>query len=334
MNQTRKPFWSEKAFAEKASLIPERLRQRNGSFTTAGLDFMVGELIREPGYHDHVHSPSAPIHVYGIPPAALRDREKFIVERSKHEYETYTRRGKTHRRIQKNTTPIMLGGVASWPEPSMAPSSERDRWVRRVVRMCKARWGKLLRSVIGHADESFFHLHVWVDDNGKSVKPHMAMHSYVDDLLRVNPQATRKEMGEAAKAGGRQVQAWYENWAGKPFGHHRSPTPRKRLSRTDALRDRQAQIEAEELAQSKKRAEIVVQAEQIQQALEKLRAREARAAAAEAEVLQHTEMLKRALAKLQEREKAAQDLRAAVKDQIAVERAVARNGQYQAPSVF
>ncbi len=290
-------------------------------------------MIREAGHDGHIDNPQPTVRIYGLEPEKLRDREKFIVDAAKKQYEVYTRRGKTHSRLQKNTTPILLIGVASWPEPTMAPSPARDRWVNRVIRLCKHRFRKDLISVVAHVDEAFFHLHIWVDRGGKSVKDLHAGHGSVLDLLDEKPAATRREMAAAYKSGCALMQSWYARWAGTPFGHEKSPSPRKRQARSVALRERQEQIEAAELEQSRKRSEIVAQAEQIQLALDKLRAREARAAAAEAEVLQHTEMLKKALAKLQVREKAARDLRMAVQDQIAVERAIAQNG-YQAPSVF
>lgn len=335
MSQTRNPFYSEKAFAPKASVIPKRLRLKHGAYTTTELDFVVGELIREAGkYIAHVHAPQPPIHVFGLPPSQLRARERFIVEAAGNEIEAYTRRGKTHTRKQKNTTPLMIGAVASWPEPDMTPTPERDRWQKRFVRLCKSRWGSMVRSVVAHADEGFYHLHAWIDDDGKSMKTCCATHSYVEDLVRANPSATRKEMGQAAKEGGREVQRWYAQWAGKPFGHTPSRTPRARVPRSDAMRDRQAQIESaeEDLAQRKKAAANLVRESvaRIESAEQDLARREK---AAQAEVLKHAAMIKDALARLQKREANVAALRLAVVDQLAVEVAAARN-RNEEPSVF
>ena len=303
------PFWSEKVIAPVPSAIPTHAYNPSGIGQSASLNFVVRELIRAPGYCDHVPNPMPPIHVYGLRPHELLEREKVILEAAKREIEIYTRRGKTHTRRQKSTTPIVLLAVASWPVPAMASTPERERWQRRVVRMCKARFGKKLRSILAHGDENFWHLHVWSDDDGKSSKSLHAGFCVVQNLLKERPDASRKEQQAAYVHGMRHILEMYAARAGLPFGHHPSPSPRNRLSRPGALRDRQAKIEAAELELVKRKK------------------------AAEMEVIGHARKLREALAKLHKREAKVAALYAAVVDQIAVEDAVAQN-KYQAPSIF
>ena len=330
MTQPRHPMYSEKGVAPVASVIPPHAYNPSGFGQTVTLDFIIGEMRREPGYCDHVEHPQPPIHVYGIRPEDLREFERDIVEASKTEYEIYTRRGKTHKRVQKATTPIVLAAVASWPEPEMVSTPERERWVRRIVRICKQRFGRDLISIVAHQDESFLHCHVL----GKSVKPLMVIHRHVADFLHANPQATRKQLGDAAKEGGRILQKWYSTWAGVPFGHYPKPQPRDRMARSVALRERQLAIEKAEndLAARKRQA-----ADLLRERMEQIAAADQdlvrRVKAAQDEILHKTAMIREALAKLHKREAKVNDIRAAVEDQAAIERAI-RQSRYEPPSVL
>lgn len=335
MTQERHPAYFEIGVAPVASTIPAHVFNPSGFRKTPNLDYVFGEMGREDGYIGHIGDPRPPIDVCGIKAKDLRAFEKEIVAASKNEVEVYTRRGKTHSRIQRNTTPIVLAAVASWPEPDMFPNPERERWVRRIVRMFKRRFGRDLVSIVAHDDEAFYHLHILAKNgNGKSVKPLMAIHSHVEDLLLAKPNATRKEQGEAAREGGRVLQKWYSSWAGVPFGHYPKPQPRDRTSRTVALRERQLAIERAEddLAAKKKQA-----ADLLRERMEQIEAADQdlvrRAKAAQDEILHQAAMIKEALDRLHKREAKVNAIRAAVLDQAAIENAIRQN-RYEPPGIF
>lgn len=326
MEKIRKGYWREEVASKVGTTIPKRLRKgyesRKGS-----VDSWIGEALRELGYRSHILHFSPTEHIFGIPPDELRAREKELYVLADQVKETYTRRGRTHKRRQKSTTPIMLMAVASWPEPTMERTPERDRWVRRVVRLAKSRWGKMLRGVYAHVDEAFYHLHlvVWADDGGP-VKPHHAGHGCVLELLQREPGASRKSQAAEYVRGVKMAQEWYHHYVGRSFNWIRSIAPRPRRSRSTALRDRQAKIEAQEREIAQKNAAI---------------------AAGQAEVLEHTNLIKRALERLQAREAklnqnstllkqqsaAVRRMREAVEDQLSLEQAM-RSNLYEPPSVF
>lgn len=311
MSRTRSGFWSEAVYSQTGAVIPSRVRRGNERVKWS-INAILGELLRLEGHCGHVEKPAPTLHVHGLPPERLRERVDVVYKNSLSIKEPYTRRGKNHLRRQKKSTPTVLMAVASWPEPNFDATETRNRWERRVVRAAKSRWGNGLIGVYAHTDESFYHLHLWVDNNGHPVKRLHAGFGAVACLLEERPGATRAERGLAYKAGTRNGLDWYHHWVGQHFGMARkSESPRPRFTRAGALRARQEKVEAME-------AEAAADMRMI--------------AAARAEVLEHTSMLKKALARLQAREaaleqkaQAVEELLVAVEDQLEVEERVRRN---------
>lgn len=333
-----KSFCSEKCYAIEPSAIPRHVYNPGGETHTPSLDFIIGELNRENSkYTKHIANPIPPTPIYGLHPSRLRELEAEIVEGAKHETETYTRRGKTHTRAQRKTTPILLVMIAHWPEPGMSPTPKRDRWVRRVVRMARSRFGSMLKCVLAHVDEQAYHLHLVVADGGKPIKKYIGGHDWANDLLARNPKATRKELAQEFRAGMSAVQVWFHGWAGAQFGHVRSPTPRKRMPKREALIGQKKKLdEAEETLATQKKAIASALRErkgQLDAEADALQRREQAVADAEAQILAQAAMLKEALAKLHKREAKVNTMRQAVADQTAIENAMAQN-RYEEPSVF
>lgn len=246
----RFPFWSEAVYSRAGAVIPRRLRKGNEAEKWS-VHSVVGELLRELGYCRHVPNTQPPLHVWGLAPEALREREQQLYQAAANITKPYRRKdGAVFQRGQPSSEPILLLAVASWPEPSMNLTPERDRWQRRVIRTALSRWGSRLRGVYAHVDETFYHLHLWVDDDGQPVKWLHSGHGAVLELLSSQPDASRKEQAAAYKAGGRKSQDWYHHFVGRTMGWTRSLAPRPRLSRGAAARRRQQELEErEELAQ-------------------------------------------------------------------------------------
>lgn len=186
-----------------------------------------------------------------------------------------------------------LAAVASYPEPTLEDSLERRRWIELVVSSARARWGKLLRAVIAHVDETFFHLHLIVDNDGRPVRGLHMGHA----AASAEPISERR--GEAYRAGCSAVQDWYHKNVAGPMGWARmSPTPRKRVGRASAMRKRQAEMETLEVD---------------------LRARALRISQAEAELQLRDDHLKKRTKTLREAAEDLDVLRVAIEDQGALE---------------
>lgn len=248
----RVQFYSEQVFAITPALIPARLRQSSGRSITWSVDQVISELTRTPDNSRHVDAPKCPESIYGYDTNRLREYIDTLKALAAAQTETYFRRGRSHTRAIKTTTPILLSAVASYPEPEMKDTDERRRWVALVVEAAKGRWGKRFRCAVAHSDESFYHLHLLVDNVGSSVKClHMA---HAAAVVETNTKAK----GAAYRQGGRAVQDWYFKNVGEAMGWARgAPKPQRgRISRPAALSARQEKLEAEEVRLAEIKAKL------------------------------------------------------------------------------
>ncbi|MDP3627239.1 MAG: hypothetical protein Q8S12_11620 [Hydrogenophaga sp.] len=272
----RAQFYSERVFARASRPIDARLRKDpSGSRTWTTRD-IVAEILRDDGHFSHVGSDAQPpVPIYGYAPERLHEYIDALEVLASRQVETYTRRGKTHTRAMKSTTPILLAAVASYPEPSMEDTAERRRWIELVVQASKARFGKRLRSIVGHLDENYFHLHLLADNVGAPVGGLGGLHM---GHAAAAAEPVKSLKGEAYRRGCSAVQDWYSEHVAKPMGWARmSPAPRPRVGRAKALRERQAEIEAME-------ADLRARAQRVALAEADLEARTARVNASWAQV--------------------------------------------------
>jgi hypothetical protein len=252
-NPSRTQFYSERIFARASRTIPLRLRKDKSESRTWTARDIVSEILRDDGHSSHLGSERmAPVAIYGYAIERLHEYIDALETLASKQVETYERRGKKHERAMRSTTPILLSAVASYPEPDMEDTAARRRWIDLVVSAAKARWGKRLRSVVGHVDENYFHLHLLSDNVGAPVRGLHMGHA----AAAAEPVKSLK--GEAYRRGcSKGAQDWYHATVAGPLGWTRlSPSPRARVGRAKALRDRQAKLEAAE-ADLKARAQLV-----------------------------------------------------------------------------
>lgn len=265
---TRTQFYSERTYAVASSTIPERLRKAKTEATRWSIRQVIGELLREPGQCSHVDDPKPPVAVYGFGPERLHEYADALKVLAARQQETYTRRGKEHTRAMKRTTPTLLSAVASYPEPGDGDTDARRRWVQLVIGAAQQRWGKKLRSIIAHEDESHYHLHILIDNVGRPVKSLHMGHA----AAAVEPDQAKR--GEAYRAGCASALDWYWKHVGEPMGWSRtSPAPRPRLGRAKAAALRQQQLEEQADALAEADAEVARAAAQVAEQLQTLEAR-------------------------------------------------------------
>lgn len=190
--------------------------------------------------------------------------------------ESYTVLGVTRRRKQSSIKPILMVGIASYPEPEMLDTAERRRWINLVVEALKARVeansGRLV-SVILHLDEAFAHLHC------------ICVGSTIGSLVRSlhwgfrasDAEPVKSKKGEAYRAGCERIQDWFFESVGSKMGWLRKrgidesalhsqqtpPFPGNRLSRSQAQRNRQLQLETEAAALRKRNIELEKKAQEL-----------------------------------------------------------------------
>lgn len=263
-------FWHEIAFAIKAS-NPRKVWD---------IDHIINEICRIPENSHHVPAPLIPSSEYGLRVEQLLDFVKALKASAEQRTETYTVRGVTRTRKQSVTKPIMLVGVASYPEPDMRDTAERRRWINLVVEAVKARVEAdhgLVVSAVLHIDESHSHLHlVYV-----SSLPGSLVRSLHWGFRASDAEPLKSKKGEAYRAGCERIQEWFFESVGSKMGWLRkrvvdestldlqrtAPSPSRRPSRSQAQRNRQYQLETEAAALQKRNAELEKKAQELAVAL-------------------------------------------------------------------
>lgn len=149
-------------YAKDASKEKAR-RTKEASFSASDI---AAEQMRVEGHIGHVNLPRPPEIIFGIDPrivvaealASFDDEPKAIVQ---------TKAGPKER-ANRGDTPIIMAGVASWPDGvdvlALMPDRRKlfEEWKACTLMFLRKEYGADLRSVVLHADESHPHLHFTV----------------------------------------------------------------------------------------------------------------------------------------------------------------------------
>jgi len=203
---------------------------------------IIAELQHKKANAPHVHreqSPDlpplpgprpAPRSCYGLDIHELDDWFDDLVERSKKLREPpYQRAGKWITQSQRDTIPILLVAIASYPDPvDFADRVKLAMFEQSVIRAAEDRYGSTLVSVIEHLDEGFPHFHIVVADEGRPVK--LIHNGFKAQKAAERAGVTkRKELQEIFLAGCVAVQDWFAEAVGNLMGWQRkSKTPKKK----------------------------------------------------------------------------------------------------------
>jgi hypothetical protein len=192
---------------------------------------VMGEMLRQPGYCDHVTSVRKPIHVAGHDPNTLLD----YVQRHA------ARQTVNGRHLRKDGW-VALVGISSWPVPAAkvrASMEEADRfklWQRHDVAWLLRQFPKSAAfSVVLHTDESFLHHH-WV-----VIAEHLSLtiDCHPGHRAKRLAVATGKRPSSANSDYCAAMRAWQDSYweeVGEPCGLRRiSEAPRHRVP-TSAVR--------------------------------------------------------------------------------------------------
>jgi hypothetical protein len=215
----------EVVYALKGSPLPRR-KGKSGNRKRA-IHGIIGEVLRKPGYCDHIPAPHPPRVLFGKTLDELRGLERRIARQAAKQVE-YAQYGTgLRRRRQRSTVPTLLVAIASYPGPP-DDSAEYLAWRQRVVEWAQAEYGARIESIVEHTDEPQGHVHVLVTNQGKPVKP---LHSGHRAAAQAGAQgATRKAIAEAYRDGCRRFQDRFHRLVGDPCGLSRissNPQPRR-----------------------------------------------------------------------------------------------------------
>lgn len=241
---------------------------------------VIGEAIREEEFV-HVPEPQPPIHLDGLTAAEL-----LVWYETEHVPAAARMKVPTlgpKPRKQRSDTPTVIGSVCSYPKPGVPPDDpDLAAWMQQGVRTAKKLYGKHLKSVFAHRDESYWHIHIIAAGDGSSVKPILSGHAAAARVARDG--GTRKAQQAAFVAGCVNLQDRVWALCGEPCGLSRlSPEPRARRSRSAHLLIKEKLLRAREdqlaLDEAAARAQSVAVGERENELNEAIAASRAKAAA-------------------------------------------------------
>ena len=237
-------FWHENQYAIKTS-NPRKVWD---------IDHIINEIARAPENSHHVPMPMQPISEYGIEVEKLGEYVKDLKARAAQMTESYTLRGVTRKRRQSIIKPILMVGIASYPEPEMRDTADRRRWIGLVIDAVKARveadGGRLVAAVL-HQDEGFAHLHLASEKFGAPTR------SLNWGFVASDAEPIKSNKGKVFRVGASRIQDWFFESVGSKMSWLRNRPEAERLPRMTPsqnnrvrqkkLEDKAAVIEAENL---------------------------------------------------------------------------------------
>ena len=231
---------------------------------------VIGEAVREAEFV-HVPEPQPPIHLDGLTAAELVVWFETVHVPAAARMTVSTLGPKP--RKQRTDTPTLIGAVCSYPKPGV-PQDEPDLvgWMQQVVRAARELYGKHLKSVLAHRDESYWHIHIIAAGDGSSVKPILSGHAAAARVARDG--GTRKAQQAAFVAGCVALQDRVWALCGEPCGLSRlAPDPRPRRARSahllikeKLLREREEQLALDQAAVRAQSAAAAVREAELDQA--------------------------------------------------------------------
>jgi hypothetical protein len=235
---------SKLAGLKKSAKGAARTRTDTDDYPQTAAD-VLREALRLEGNHRHIQHPHPPIPHFGDVPALLDQLEASEAAPS-----------------MRKDAPILLGGVLSAPWKPGSPQSAT--WHEACVEFLKKIFGKNLRAVTAHTDESYDHLHFYVTAPrfGPVKGLHPGKRAMEDAKAEgASPRDQRAAYVEAMKA----LQDLYYEQVARFHAQTRLGPSRERLTgkewraRKDeakALAERLRKEEEEDTQRTKQRAEL------------------------------------------------------------------------------
>jgi hypothetical protein len=245
---------------------------------------VLGEALRQDGYHQHVDQPHPPVFIYEDGDALLKSEAEVMdwweLHRKKAEemrvpYYLPRESGRQWTtRKQRSDTSCILGCIASWPENVEPTDAGYAEFKKLTLKWAKARYGSMLRAVISHDDEPYLHIHIIVAGDGESMNSVHAGHRAQDQARKMG--ADKKAAAIAYKSAESKLQDQFFAVVGTPLGLRRSGLhPTMRLPRGKALQRKEKKLALRERNVRKRDDEQEVRDAEFAARLAKLVKREA-----------------------------------------------------------
>lgn len=208
---------SAKAISRRNKINSKGLRN-GGTKSLLNLRQVIAEAMREVGSCPHIKFPKPPTKIFGLD---LYEVERLAILSKKDQVDAMGRN------IRKDT-PILLGGVASYPSHEHKKSQDKfNFWLNDNVEWLKKEFGDNLKNITLHHDEEHPHIHFFaVSPVGRA--KHLHAGYMAESEVDVKDAKTR---ALAYKNGLRQFQDNYYNDVSAIHGMLRDGPKKQRKSR-------------------------------------------------------------------------------------------------------
>ncbi|MGO6921257.1 plasmid recombination protein [Rhizobium ruizarguesonis] len=236
---------------------------RKADASGRGTDFVFAEAARKPQACVHVRSPAPPNVVFGVGIQEVQEMHDAAAEAA-----TTSIEGGKVKKIRKDqktlhtvvaSHPYTMAEIRSDP----AKRSEAEGWEKLTLAWLQAQYGRDLKSVIRHEDESHFHVHAYIvptDDPEMRAMRHHPGAMAKREIMAAGPakDEDKKALHKRADAVYKQnMRAWQDSYheaVGAPSGLTRLGPQRRRLTRAEWRRE---QTQAQALQKTIERARKV-----------------------------------------------------------------------------
>lgn len=228
-------FFREECYAKVRSQAAPSTNKRSplGGRGKASAREIVAEAIRTDGASPHVRFPAVPTCLFGLNVSQLPAWIEGLEQLASH-VEVKTKKGF---RKQRSDTPILIGVVASFPQAADDNNELYVEWRAKTLDFMQRHYGTGLVAVLEHQDESFGHIHAFVGNHGRSVKPLHSGHGAA--ILSAEKNESKKTQADAYKAGCRALQDLYSAEVGAACGLARVGPRRRRKTRAEWQAEKQ-----------------------------------------------------------------------------------------------
>lgn len=225
---------------------PKNSRGAGGKWS---VEEIVLEALRDPRHCRHIPFPETPTVLFGEPEQILPKMERML----ERDLANRKRDGRSKKIRVLETTPVLLSGIASYPNTWAAMTTGQRRffkiWLNAVIKWAndfgRSQRGELVCALL-HTDEAHPHIHLyWLPTGIPGCKARMMHPGWM-------AKAKAKEAGldgaAAYRLEMRAFQRYFENTVSYRFGHEHLGPERRRRTRRQVIGARMAAAERERIA--------------------------------------------------------------------------------------
>ena len=128
---------------------------------------MLGEVMREPEFSQHIDNPELPTLIYGVDVPALKIMHDEMLDSRK---TSVMVKGKERKRAIRKDRNTLMTAISSFPVPVADLDKDAtgeirrryEKWIKLNTDYLKQMYGDQLKSIMQHTDEEYPHIHAYI----------------------------------------------------------------------------------------------------------------------------------------------------------------------------